>query len=57
MDTIVENIKNLFIGDDKSENANTNKEEKVKKKIDKVINFCSRCGGQHFDLSCIYSKN
>ena len=40
MDIIVENIKNLFIGDDKSENANTNKEEKVKKKIDKVINFC-----------------
>ena len=43
MDIIVENIKNLFIGDDKNEK---NKEER-----------CSRCGGDHFDLSCIYSKN
>jgi hypothetical protein len=40
MDIIVENIKNLFIGNEK------NKEER-----------CSRCGGDHFDLSCIYSKN
>ena len=57
MDIIVENIKKLFIGDDKNENINTKKEEKVKKDINKVINLCSRCGGQHFDLSCIYSKN
>ena len=50
MDKIEENIKSLKI-------------EEIKiKDTDYISNFidsknCSRCGGEHFDLSCIYSKN
>ena len=60
MDKIVENIKNFLIGeneknDDKMEIDKP--KEIINKDINKVINFCSRCGGAHFDLSCIYTKN
>ena len=42
MDKIETEINNLSI----QENIKNNKKE-----------VCSRCGGNHFDLSCIYSKN
>ena len=44
MDIIEKKIKNLFIIEQLKNEKN--KEER-----------CSRCGGDHFDLSCIYSKN
>lgn len=49
MDKIEENIKSLKL-------------EEIKiKDTEYISNFidsknCSRCGGNHFDLSCIYSK-
>ena len=56
MDSITENIKKLFIGE--NEKMDVDKpDEKIKKNFNEFINFCSRCGGNHFDLSCIYSKN
>ena len=50
MDKIEENIKKLKL-------------EEIKIKDTKYISnfidskYCSRCGGNHFDLSCIYTKN
>ena len=61
MELILENIKKLFIGENEKKedkmDTGSHKETINKNDIHKVINYCSRCGGNHFDLSCIYSKN
>ena len=30
------------------------KKSKIILNTNKIINVCSRCGGNHYDLSCIY---
>ena len=60
MDKIAENINNLLIGENEKKDIKMeidNSKEIINNDINKIINFCSRCGGAHFDLSCIYSKN
>ena len=60
MDKEVKNNNNLFISYSKikEDKMEIDKSKKINKNdINKNINFCSRCGGKHFDLSCIYFKN
>ena len=60
MDKIVENINNLLIGENEKKDIKMEidtPKEIINNDINKFTNLCSRCGGAHFDLSCIYSKN
>ena len=54
MDKIEENNKKNLIT--KNEKIYAKKDIKEMPRINKIINVCSRCGGEHFDLSCIYYK-
>ena len=57
MNNIEENIKNLIL-EENSKRCKEKKETNQKQifEIDMKL-ICSRCGGKHFDLSCIYYKN
>ena len=57
MNNIEENIKNLIL-EENSKRCIEKKETNQKQifEIDMKL-ICSRCGGKHFDLSCIYYKN
>lgn len=57
MNTLEDKIQNLII-DNNIKNIPEKKEISQKEiiKID-MKSKCSRCGGDHFNLSCIYNKN
>ena len=53
------NIKKSFVGKNEKNDGKINVDNPKKiihYDINKTINYCSRCGGEHFDLSCIYYK-